>query len=69
MLNIENPGDWDGPVSKHLIDEWAATIMEGIESECLQFQRSTTPANPVKLPKIVGFWDGSSQAYAAAVYI
>ena len=68
-LNVENPGDWDSPVSKKLIDEWAETIAEGVQEDVLHFNRSCTPPNPVKLPRLVGFWDGSTQAFSAVLYI
>ena len=29
-LSVDNPGDWDSPVSTRLIKEWSPTIKEGI---------------------------------------
>ena len=54
-LNVANPGDWDSAVSPHLIDEWAASVVEGITAESLCFQRGCTPGNPAKLPRLVGY--------------
>ena len=29
-LTVDNPGDWDSPVSSKLIKEWASAVKEGI---------------------------------------
>ena len=67
-LSLDNPGDWDSPVSTTLIKEWATTLKEAISQESLYFPRSTTSSRAVKRPRLVRFWDGSSQAFSAAVY-
>ena len=68
-LDVENPGDWDSPVSSHLMEEWGNTMSEAISQEDLQFIRGCRPANAVKQPRIVSFFDGSSLAFAAVLYI
>ena len=67
-LSIDNPGDWDSPVSTTLIKEWATTLKEAISQDSLYFPRSTSSSRTVKRPRLIGFWDGSSQAFSAAVY-
>ena len=67
-LSVDNPGDWDTPISTRLIREWSAAIKEGIAQDSLSFPRATTSTKAVKKPRLVGFWDGSSQAFSAAVY-
>ncbi len=68
-LSLDNPGDWDSPVSTSLIKEWASALKEAITQDSLYFPRSTSSSGAVKKPKLVGFWDGSSQAFSAAVYV
>ena len=68
-LSVNEPTDWDSPVSSHLIDDWASTIEDALTAEQVYFSRCTHPMNPVKLPRLVTFFDGSEQAYAAASYI
>ena len=67
-LSLDNPGDWDSPVSTSLVKEWASTLKEAITQDSLYFPRSTSSPRAVKKPRLVGFWDGSSQAFSAAVY-
>ena len=43
-------------------------IKEGINQDSLWFPRSTTSSKAVKKPRLVGFWDGSSQAFSAVIY-
>ena len=67
-LNAEDPGDWDSPVSDKLVKEWSMAVKEGISQDSLWFSRSTTSPRAVKKPRLVGFWDGSSQAFSAVIY-
>ena len=59
-LHIENPRYWNTAVSSSLIEEWSKTMSEGISAEALQFHQACAPPNTIKLPRLVGFWDGSS---------
>ena len=68
-LSVSDPSDWDTPVSGHLIGQWAETIEEAIRAQQVYFQRSISPPNGVKKPRLVGFFDGSEQAFSGAVYI
>ena len=47
-LSVENPGDWDSPVSTKLIKEWSMAVKEGISQDSLWFPHSTTSARAVK---------------------
>ena len=51
------------------MSEWANLIEEGLTEDVLHFSRSTRPPYAVKLPKLIGYFDGSSQAYASVVYV
>ena len=68
MLSVDNPGDWDTPVSSKLIKEWLAAIEEGIAQDSLWFPQSTSSSQAVKKPRLVGFWDESSQAFSTFRY-
>ena len=43
-------------------------VKEGISQDSLWSYRSTTSPRAVKKPRLVGFWDGSSQAFSAVIY-
>ena len=45
-----------------------AAIKEGIAQDSLWFLCSTLSPKAVKKPRLVGFWDGSSQAFSAVIY-
>ena len=65
----QEASDWDLPVPSKVIKDWVSVIKEGIQEDCLYFPRSTVNQKTVKKPKLVGFWDGSSQAFSGAVYV
>ena len=67
-LSVDNPGDWDLPISTRLIKKWSKALKEGINQDSLSFPRSTTSIRAVKKPRLFGFWDGSSQAFSAVIY-
>ena len=68
-LNTNNPKDWDSLVSKDLIEEWASIVSEALSVESLQFIRSNHLPNAAKLPCLVAFFDGSTQAFCAILYV
>ena len=68
-LSVDNPGDWNSPVSRKLIKEWSIAVKEGISQDSLWFPCSTLCTQAVKKPRLVGFWDGSSQAFSAVIYV
>ena len=68
-LAVENPKDWDSPVRQEVIEGWSQAVEEGITQDVLQFYRATRPPLAAKNPKIVGFFDRSTQAFAAVIYI
>ena len=41
-LTVDNPGDWDSPVSSKLIKEWASAVKEGILQDSLWFPHATS---------------------------
>ena len=43
-------------------------VKEGISQDSLWFPCSTLCTRAVKKPRLVGFWDGSSQAFSAVIY-
>ena len=55
-------------MSTKLIKEWATAVKEGIHQESLWFPHATLCTRAVKKPRLVGFWDGSSQAFSAVIY-
>ena len=67
-LCVDNPGDWDSPLSTKLIKNWPSAVKEGILQDSLWFPHATLCTRTVKKPRLVGFWDGSSQAFSAVIY-
>ena len=65
----QEASDWDSPVLDKIIKDWVSVIKEGILVDSLYFPRSTVNRKAIKKPKLVGFWDGSSQAFSGAVYV
>merc|ERR1712030_128641 len=60
---------WDSSIQDSLVEDWSRLIQEGIQEDMLLFNRSGTPAFPAKLPKLIGFFDGSSEAFASVIYV
>ena len=67
-LSVDNPRDWDSPVLTKLIKEWASAVKEGILQDSLYFPCAASCTCTIKRPRLVGFWDGSSQAFSAVIY-
>ena len=67
-LNVVNLVDWHGPVSKVLMDEWANAISEALSEGSLHFIRNNHPPNATKLPRLVAFFDRSTQAFCVVLY-
>ena len=67
-LSVDNPGNWDTPVSTILIKKWSAAIKEGISQDSLWFPHSTLSTLAVKKSRLVSLWDGSSQAFSVIIY-
>ena len=68
-LSVDNPEDWDLLMSNNLIKDWSMAVKEGISQDSLWFPCSTLCTQAIKKPRLVGFWDGSSQAFSAVIYI
>ena len=67
-LSVDNPGDWDSPISFKLIKEWSTAIKEGITQDSLWFPCSIMNSKAVKNLRLVWFWDRSSQAFSTIIY-
>ena len=65
----QESNDWDSPVPDNIIKDWISVIKEGILVDSLYFPCSTVSSKAVKKPRLVGFWDGSSQAFSGAIYV
>ena len=68
-ITHQDVSDRDSPVPSKIIKEWVELIKEGIMMNTLYFPRSTVSRKAIKKPRMVGFWDSSSQAFAGAVYV
>ena len=68
-IEQQDVSDWDSPVLDIIIKDWVELIKEGIMMNSLFFPRSTVSRRAIKKPRMLGFWDGSSQAFAGAVYV
>ena len=50
------------------MDEWASAISEALSKGSLHFIRNNRLPNAAKLPRLVAFFDGSTQAFCAVLY-
>ena len=53
-LSVDNPGDWDMPVSRKLIKEWSLAVKEGIQQDALWFPWTTTSPQSIKKVSTIG---------------
>ena len=60
---------WNDEVKGDLKQAWIDLLKEAVYGEYLCFPRTTRPADAIGGPSIAAFSDGSSVAYAAAVYL
>ena len=61
--------NWDDPIPQELHKSWEDVLVMFLEMEDIVLDRAVKPENTVGLPVLVGFADGSLDAYACAVYI
>ena len=54
-LSVDNPGDWDSPVSSNLIKEWSMAVKEGISQDSLWFPCSTLCTRAFKKPRLLDY--------------
>ena len=60
---------WDDPLPPALHKTWEDILIMFIQLEEIVLDRAVRPENTVGAPELVGFADGSLDAYACAVYI
>ena len=65
----EKPLSWDEEVPDEFKDKWKRYIREAAALKQVKFPRGVHPKRKEGPPIIVGYWDGSSRAYAAVIYI
>ena len=61
--------DWDEELPQKLKVEWINMFRMLIEVANVSFPRATRPKSAIKGPEIIGYFDGSDNAYAAVVYL
>ena len=65
----EKPLSWNEEVPDEFKDKWKKYIKEAAAQGEVKFPRGVHPKGAEGPPIIVGYWDGSSRAYAAVIYI
>ena len=65
----EKPLSWDEEVPDEFKDKWKKYMKEAAAQGEVKFPRGVHPKRTEGPPIIVGYWDGSSRAYAAVIYI
>ena len=68
LFRLEDELGWDDeiPSSEHL--KWRELLTLVNEVGCVEFPRATKPGNAVGKPTMIGYFDGSDDAYAAVIY-
>ena len=64
----ENQLDWDTVLQGKLVDTWNRYIEELVRTGMIEFRRCVRPEGVVDEFILVGFFDGSDQAFAGVVY-
>ena len=64
----ENKLDWDTVLQGKLVDTWNRYIEELVRTGMIEFRRCVRPEGKVEEFILVGFFDGSDQAFAGVVY-
>ena len=65
----EKPLSWDEEVPDEFKVKWKRYIREAAALKQVKFPRGVHPKRKEGPPIIVGYWDGSSRAYAAVIYM
>ena len=60
--------EWDEPLEEPLRRLWAESLAEAEAMKMIQYHRAVRPAHAKGQAWLVGFADGSTQAYGAAIY-
>ena len=61
--------EWDTLLSEKWQKLWRAQVKEVVLSEPVIFPRGVRPIGSMGRPEMIGYWDGSDEAYAAVIYI
>ena len=61
--------EWDQPLSEQHQSTWRELVRSVLLSEPVHFPRSLRTHDVIARPELIGYWDGSSEAFAAVVYI
>ena len=70
LFGTDSTLGWDDPIqSVEIQNLWIRLIQELISAGKVTFPRATTPSNAIGKPQLIGFFDGSDSAFAAAIYI
>ena len=68
LFRIEPPLDWDDPIPPEALKVWRELLKLLKSIDGVKFHRTTRPKNAAGNPEVVGYFDGSDNAYAAVVY-
>ena len=69
IFEDEEISAWNDEIKEDAKLAWIELIRETVLSDSLCFPRATRPPDAIGSPRVVGFDDGSFQAFAAAVYL
>ena len=69
LFELEENLGWDDEIPASMVSWWINVMTEAIKVEMLRFKRRTKAKGYTGKPILVGFFDGSLCAYAAAVYV
>ena len=70
LFSADTSLDWDDPISSIAAqDLWVSLIGELIQAGKVTFPRAITPPNAIGKSQLITYFDGSDNAYAAAIYI
>ena len=68
LFKVEPALDWDDVVSSEKQAEWTQLLGLLSSAKAVKFPRATRPKNAIGKPELVGYFDGSDNAYAAVIY-
>ena len=69
LFRVEPPLGWDDPMPYELKMEWIELLKLLRDVDTVKFPRATKPKNAVGEPELIGYFDGSDNAYACVVYL
>ena len=69
LFRIEPPLGWDDEIPVKEKSRWIKILRTFHEVSNIKFSRSTKPKDAVGNPEVIGFFDGSDDAYAGVLYL